>query len=193
MYMNGQTLKHKITNELVRLNPSESTFAWSVDYLIREDGSTFKPDNFNDYGPVYDELGRPTSGSPGPGQFVDENLKKYLVSDEELEKMKEERLISWESKILDRMDGITLSSCDISNKQVHCPFADGSRCYTFQKFFLERRNAKPLYKQYSLYKNNTDLIDGPLVFLHKGQTWSYDDHLSTLKVIILGDLSCFTK
>lgn len=176
MYSNGQTLRHKRTNELVRLAPSGgSDWAWNIGKnttLIREDGSKFFDDIIN-YTHIEDELGRPYAKQPKEGQFVDESAKKYLISKREKMRMRKKKLLEWEAKVLKAMkEGEGQSFCT-AGKEVHCPFADGSRSYLFGKFFLQRRKARPLYRYWNGIKKG--FTDGPMVFHHTdGQVWMYD-------------------
>ena len=190
MLSNGQTLKHKKTNKLVRLGDvgKETIF-------IAEDGTKFV-DSISNYTYVEDELGRPCGGCPAEGQFVDESLKKYLVSKEELLAMREKKLKEWESYILARMSGKLIKyhvkeykggkwhshSSDVAGKLVTCPFADGARSQLLEDFFLKRRKAVPLYRIWSSIRK--EYLPGPMVFRHTdGQLWIYNNIMSELTVI----------
>uniref|UniRef100_A0A6M3LVA5 Uncharacterized protein n=1 Tax=viral metagenome TaxID=1070528 RepID=A0A6M3LVA5_9ZZZZ len=200
MWYSGQTLRHKITNELVRLNPEPSTFAWEIGKntsFIREDGTKFIG-NSNDYTHIEDELERPHCKQPKEGQFVDESAKKYLVGRKTLLKMRRKKLLEWEKEVLFRMENGCVKKPtktiyggtiyprhygEKANKIVNNPFSDGSVSFIFQKFFLERRKAKPFYKEYSQFSKKW--TNGPLIFHHNGFTWMYNPHMSNLKVIKL--------
>lgn len=84
MFVSGQTLRHKETDELVRLDPQpcDTMWAWSIGKktaFIKKDGAKLI-DDINNYTHVTDELGRPYSRQPEPGQFVDESAENHLVS-----------------------------------------------------------------------------------------------------------------
>jgi hypothetical protein len=204
MLMNGQTLRHRKTGKLARLDPSpNTTFAWNIGKetaFIAEDGTKFIDDS-KDYTHIEDELGRPYANAPEQGQFVDESAKKYLVSEKELLKMRQKRLEQWEAEVLHRMehggepDEVRVDpdgtrhikhgkhSCDVAGKMVLCPFSDGSRSLLFEKFFLKHRKAVPLFKKYEKFTKD-GWRDGPMVFRHTdGQFWLYDSHLNRLIVI----------
>ena len=158
-YHNLQTIRHKTKNFLVRLGTEEEyrlcaaagfrgTTGALGGYLllagttlVREDGSMFLAD-LADYDCVRDELGRPVGGLPADGEWVDTRLKKYLVSAAELLRMRQKKLFDWEQKVMATMK---------LGHLVLCPFADGSRSIVFQKFFLERRGAIPLYVGWDTY------------------------------------------
>lgn len=209
MLANGQTLVHIKTRKLVRLEPEPSSgssfdmWAWNIGKktaFIAKDGTKFI-DDINNYIAVRDELDRPCySGPPAEGQFVDERLEKYLVGSKKLAKMRKKRLEKWEAKVLDSMknggpDSITkilpngLKSTtypsgygDVAGKCVRNPFADGSKSLLFEKFFLERRRAVPLYKKWNSIMKK--YIPGPMVFRHTdGHVWLYDGVLHDLIVI----------
>jgi len=196
MFINGQTLVHKETNKLVRLDPGPDDWDWNINKktaFISEDGTKFA-DNISNYTHVRDELGRPYNHLPGKGQFVDESVKKYLVDDKQLSKMRQKKLKEWEAEILDRMSGNIKTftyfddgkpkthSSDSARKTVHCPFADGSFSSIFRDFFLRRRKAVPLYKTWNgIFKK---YINGPMVFKHTdGKLWIYDPHMNNLAAI----------
>lgn len=203
MLANGQTLKHKETNRLVRLDPTPGqTWAWDISKktaFIAENGTKFI-DNINNYTHIEDELGRPYFNMPKEGQFVDESAKKYLVSEEKMAKMRKKKLKEWEAKVLDRMAGNVkmftytcngkpkTTTCDSAKKSVHCPFADGSKSFLFRDFFLKHRKAIPLYKEWNSIKK--EYLDGPMIFRHTdGQMWMYDERVSNLAVIEEGSIN----
>lgn len=190
MYYATQTLRQKGKKVLVRLLTSkeerESVFAWGIGKetpLIDKFGNTFF-DDINNYTHIEDELGRAYSNPPKKGQFVDESAEKYLVGKKELMKMRTKRLLAWEKEVLTRMTtDAPKPYCDVKNKYVLCPFSDGSYCHLAATFFLRRRNAKPLYKQYnSIHKRFTN---GPMIFEYRKQTWMYNYMMNHLTVIKL--------
>lgn len=203
MLANGQTLRHRKTNKLARLDPAPNTrWAWDIGKMtafIAEDGSEFV-DDIKSWTHIEDELGRPYFNTPGKGQFVDESAKKYLVSKKELAEMRRERLEQWEAKVLDRMAGnvkmfrITVNgkpkmhTCDSAGKSVHCPFADRGKSFLFRDFFLKRRKAIPLYKVWNSITKK--YLDGPMIFRHTDeQLWIYDERMSELKVVKEGSIN----
>jgi hypothetical protein len=156
MLCNGQTLVHKKTNKLVRLDPVPgSAWAWHINKktaFISEDGTKFL-DDIKNYTNIVDELGQPYAHPPKEGQFVDESAKKYLVSKAKLAKMKQKKLLELEADILDRMAGnVKMNSCiieggvrrtyscDYPKKRVHCPFP--GIYSTFRDYFMKRRGAQ---------------------------------------------------
>lgn len=208
MLSNGQTLRHKETNKLARLDPAPGeTWAWNVGEktaFIAEDGAKFI-DDISNYTHVEDELGRPYARQPPEGQFVDESAKKYLVSKEKMAEMRQERLEEWEAEVLDRMEngspgpytkiisGIKTTclprhSSDIAGKYIGCPFADGSESFLFRNFFLKRRKAVPLYRVWNSIKK--EYVDGSIVFRHTdGQLWMHDYMTHSLEVIEEGSIN----
>lgn len=208
MLANGQTLRHKEEYRLARLDPVPGeSWAWNLckkTAFIAEDGSKFL-DDIENWTHVADELGRPYFNLPAKGQFVDESAKKYLVSEEELAKMRKDKLEKWEAQILDRMEnggpspsikyiaGIKTTcyvrgSSDVAGKSVACPFADGSGSSLCRDFFLKRREAIPLYRKWGTF--DKEYTDGPLVFRHTdGQIWLYDNMMSELRVIEEGSIN----
>lgn len=199
MLANGQTLRHKKTSQLVRLDPEpgEMWIGEKTAFIARD--GTIIIDDIKNYTHVEDELGRPYCKMPAEGQFVDESAEKYLISSRKMAKMRQKRLKEWEAKVLDRMSGnvktftyicngkSTISTCDSPRKSVHCPFADGSEggagfSSLFRDFFLKRRGATPLYKVWNSIRKEYTL--GPMVFEHTdGQIWLYDEQISRLDVI----------
>jgi hypothetical protein len=131
--------------------------------LIAEDGTRFRGD-LNDYDCVRDELGRPAGGRPPEGKHVDVRLKKYLVSGEEIAQMREERLHSWEAKLLGKM---------AQEGEVRHPFfADGSISRVFAEWFLSRRGARPLHRSWDWYKK-VFTLSRDQIFTHQGKVWIY--------------------
>lgn len=188
----GQTLRHKVTNDLVRLDPQPGDGPWAWDVgkktaLISRDGTKFI-DDINNYTNIVDELGRPYAKQPKPGQFVDESAEKYLVSKAKMAKMRKKRLEEWEAELLYRMEngGPKPNSSDIAGRFINNPFADGGWSGLFEKFFLKRRNAKPLYRYYGSIKKK--FVDGPFVFRYKGKQWIYRHIVGDLVVMKFGPL-----
>lgn len=202
MLSNGQTMRHKETNKLARLDPVPGeTWAWDIGKktaFVAKDGTKFI-DDIGNYTHVEDELGRPYSRMPAEGQFVDESAEKYLISAKKLAEMRQKKLKEWEAEVLDRMEnggpkpyteiiaGVKTTiyprhCCDVAGKSVHCPFADGSDSLLFRKFFLANRGATSLYEKWgSVLKK---YVSGPMVFRHTdGQIWIYNEQLSELVVI----------
>lgn len=183
MYYNGQTLQHKETNELVRLVPFSPDHVCKIDrgvLLVRENGDEFS-DCINNYTYIEDEFGRPYAKQPKEGQFVDESAKRYLVGPEKMAEMRQKSLREWEDRLFGYMEKGRFST-GTPGKTVLCPFADGSDCSMFQKFFLRRRNAVPLYRQWNTFSKK--FCDGPMVFHHiDGQLWMYRHTLNDLVVI----------
>ena len=208
MLANGQTLRHKYTNRLARLDPTPGeSWAWDIGKktaFIAENGTKFI-DNINNYTHVKDELGRPYFNVPKEGQFVDESAKKYLVSEKKMAEMRKKKLEEWEAKVLDRMAGnvkytnVTVNgkvekhTSDSAKKSVCCPFADGSKSFLFRDFFLGRRKAIPLYKSWSTYENfekGGGFASGLMIFRHTdGQIWMYNERMSELVVIEEGSIN----
>jgi len=208
MLANGQTLRHKKTNQLARLDPEPGErWAWNIGKktaFVAEDGTKFV-DDINNYAHVEDELGRPYFKQPAKGQFVDESAKKYLVSKKKLARMRQKRLEEWEAKILYRMDHdgpkpvveivgkikttrYPLHSSDVGGKYVQCPFADGGDSSLFRDFFLKRRGAVPLYEKWNSIRK--EYMPGPMVFRHTdGQLWIYDRMMSELVIIEVGSIN----
>ena len=208
MLANGQTLRHKHTNRLARLDPTPGeTWAWDISKktaFIDENGTKFI-DDISNYTHIEDELGRPYFNLPKEDQFVDEGARKYLVSKEKMAKMRQKRLEEWEAEVLDRMEngspgpyveiisGVKTTcyprhSSDVAGKYVGCPFADGSDSFLFKDFFLKRRKAVPLYKEWNSIKK--EYMDGPMVFRHTDdQLWMYDRIMHSLEVIEEGSIN----
>ena len=202
MLSTGQTLVHKKTKKLARLNPNReaSMWAWNIGKktaFISENGEKFT-DDISNYTHIEDELGRPYAHPPKEGQFVDESAKTYLVSKTKLAKMRQEKLKELEAGILDRMAGnIKMSSCtengklrtyscDSPKKRVHCPFPG---IYAiFYSYFMERRKAVPLYRSWCSIKKK--YIPGPMAFRHTdGQLWIYERQGLELKVVEEGSIN----
>ena len=207
MLYNGQTLVHKKTNKLARLNHDReaSMWAWNIGKktaFISENGKKFA-DDISNYTHIKDELGQPYAHPPKEGQFVDETAKKYLISKAELAKMRRKKLEELEADILDRMAGnVKMNSCiirggvkrtyscDVPKKMVHCPFSDVYPL--FRDYFMKRRGAGPLYRSWSSISKR--YVDGPMVFRHTdGQVWIYEYSLSELKVIEPGSISTLSS
>src|SRR4051812_29906939 len=100
MYYSNQTLRHKITNQLVALHPAnETTFNWEIGKetsFIDEDGKIFC-DDINNYTHISDFFGRACyyystpmwerkrngkNHIPSKNKYVNTELKRYLVTDE---------------------------------------------------------------------------------------------------------------
>lgn len=208
MLANGQTLRHKHTNRLARLDPAPGeTWAWDIGKktaFIAENGTKFI-DDINNYTNVVDELGRPYAEQPLEGQFVDESAKKYLVSKEKMAEIRQKRLEEWEAEVLNRMkngspgpyveiiSGVKTTcyprhSSDVAGRYINCPFADGSESSLFRDFFLKRRKAIPLYREWNSIRK--EFMDGPMVFRHTdGQLWIYDRMMRSLGVVEEGSIN----
>lgn len=176
MYMNGQTLRHKDTNKLIKLAISgDSSFAWNISdktAMYDEDGKPFV-DDISNYTHIENEFGQAACGGYSKDNKPDLSLKKYVGVD--LTAMRETSLLAWETKLLAEMDKTNI---------ILCPFANGSQCPLFKQFFLERRKAVPLYQEWNRYEkhNNTTPVesfntsvwnDGPPTFVYKDQQWLY--------------------
>ncbi len=114
MYCTGQTLRHKVTGKLARLATGEdSAFAWDIGpgtQFIGEDGKPFKAD-IDDYIHVSNEWGEPQTGD-FRGKGPDLSLKRYVVSDAKMAKMRKAALrrarkaaIVLEAELLGVLDG----------------------------------------------------------------------------------------
>jgi hypothetical protein len=169
MYGANQVLKHKETGELAQIVPNEgSAWAWNIGKetpFVDKDGNNFT-DNIKDYGPIRDEFDRPVSGN-----F--EKCDKYSLTQKEMRQLQKKSLLAWEARVLKSMD----NSLQVSNV-----FADGSRCDIFCKWFLKRRDAKPLFKQYHWYKKRFT-NSGMQIFTYKGRMWLYNHLRGDLTVI----------
>ncbi len=174
MLLPGQTLRHKETNKLVRLVPKNDGTVWYQPteggaLFYREDGTTFVGSP-KDYTHIEDEFGRSLCGRIKEGNFVDTNLKKYLVSKEELTKMREKRLEEWVNEILTELR---------TNGYILCPFADGSFCIQVEKYFLKKYNAKPMYLSYNNIHKEFNTLQCRLYLMKiDDKVWLYDSQLS---------------
>lgn len=178
-----QTLRHKETNELVRLHPEgPDTEMWHWGPInsgeaafIGEDGQLLKG-TLKDYTHIEDELGRPCCGNPLEGEHVATRYKKYLVPEAEMEKLREVRLLGWEAKVLQEVG---------ENKEIRAPFCAGGRpSQVFRKWFLERRKAITLHKTYDDISAKHRDCDFPdcrhFLFVYQGKAWLYESHQGTL-------------
>lgn len=178
MYMSHQTLVHKVTKKIVRLNPAKScsSFAWAIGHntcLMGEDGKIFT-DDINNYTHIEDEFGRPISGS----YFKDKpdlSLKEYVnLTDSQKKRLKLKSCKEWEARILKEME---------ESKSVRCPFADGDICPAIRDFFMKNRKAKVLFNYYDSYSKKMLPAWWEMIFTYKGQKWIYNDRLSELCVV----------
>lgn len=168
MLAQGQTLRHKETNELVRIVPTNDFSVWywpgkNNTLFCREDGTTFAG-KLKDYTHIEDEFGRAVCGRVKEGEFVDTGLKRYLVSEEKLAELREKSLAEWEERILKKLE---------ESDYVRNPFADGSHCSVAEKYFLEKHNAKPLHKSYDDFKKEYNTLCGQYVMRIYNRTWIY--------------------
>jgi hypothetical protein len=175
MYYSLQTLVNRKTKELVRIVPDKenNSFYWptsSKTKFINEQGKTFF-DKLDNYTCVKDVFGRPIPGKVNEKGLPDLSLKKYLVSPEKRQEMKNRAVDIWEKQILERMDGINLESSDIYRKRVYCPFSDGSYCKEMKEIFMNRRKARPLFRIWSEHEN--EFIKGAEIFKYKEQYWTF--------------------
>lgn len=163
MYCNGQTLVHKETKVLARMVPEPGeAWAWTIGkdtVFVSKEGTEFV-DDVNNYTHVKDELDRPYARQPKEGQFIDESAEKYLVDEETMAQMKEVKLEEWEANILKRME---------DEHYIRSAFADGSHSTVMREFFMGRRDAKPLYREYDDFKKK--YLDGPLCFTYNEDVW----------------------
>jgi len=209
MLANGQTLIHKKTKKLARLIPERtgSAWAWPVSKktpFVDEAGNEFV-DDINNYACIRDEFGKPYFKQPKEGQFIDESAKKYLVSEEEFAEMRQKIMEECEKAVLSRMAGNIkmhlsklnadgtkeYSSFDCPKKSVSNPFwIGGSAIYVFRDFFLKRRGAVPLYREWVSLCGKGEFRDGKMVFRHTdGQIWMHDSpHMNNLVVIEEGSI-----
>jgi hypothetical protein len=198
MYYKGQTLRHKVNNTLARIYQGSiddgSMWHWGnlpngEMFFVGEDGTRFKAKR-DDYTHIEDELGRACIGYLKEGEHVSIDLKKYVISKEEMAVLREKKLLEWEAKVLGEME---------EGDQVHCPFADGSVSWVFQKWFLERRGALPLHKSYdsisAKHRDNAFPDSFDSIFFHQGRFWIHTlhylsvtqvDHLKKVAAMVQG-------
>lgn len=174
MYIQGQTLRHKKTNILARLVPQTGDLNWycpgnNYTLFYKEDGTTFT-DKLKNFTYINDEFGRPLCGQVENGQYVDIKLKRYLVSKEELLKLREKSLARWEEKIL----------VEIKTKgSVQCPFSDGSKCTEIETYFLKKHNGKPLHKSYNCFTKEFDFVYcRQYIMKIYDKVWLYDEQMN---------------
>lgn len=159
------------------------TWFWGNDkngtLLILENGQEVI-DDLDNYTHVSDEWGRPYAKQPEKGQFVDISAKKYVISDEEMSTLRQKaikELLSCYEKIEEeilrlmrggkskpkdknysyndyRVERYPLCEHNISYFVGHK--YQGNNYLDFTRWFLERRNAKPLYRT----RGWKDKIDG---------------------------------
>ena len=164
MYSVTQTLYHKETKKLARLNPlrEDSIWAWDISdktRFIDKEGNVFF-DDINNYTCIEDEFGRPYSKLPGKGQCVDESADKYVnLTQGQRIRLRRKSAVGWERKILDKM---------AKEDFILCPFADGSMCSYMYNYFMKRRKAKPVWVSSSLYR-------APMMFKYNNKVWIYQD------------------
>lgn len=170
MYSQGQTLRHKETNRLVRMVPQPecaSVWHWpdknGYTQFYNKCGAIFV-DKLSNYTHIEDELGRAVSGKVKEGEFVDTSLKRYLVSEEELAVMREKRLEEWANEVETKLK---------ESNFVRHPFADGSHSSLSEKYFLEKYNAKPLHKSYNDFRKEYNTLCGQYVMKIHNRTWIY--------------------
>jgi hypothetical protein len=176
MWAQGQTLRHKTTNALVRLAKCEdnpSLWAWDRN----SDGTHSAFDEagrpiriyHGDFTHVEDELSRPVFGK-GQHPYPDLTLKRFINGD--LATMRKERLEKWTDKLILEMK--TLNN-------ISCPFSDGSRSFVMEEHFLHEMHSKPLYTQWSSF--NKRFVDGPPTFMLHNKQWLFNSFLNELVVI----------
>jgi hypothetical protein len=193
MYYSKQTLYHKVTHKIVRLNPSEdncSSWNWELGknsgktHLIDEDGNTFW-DNINDYTNFEDFLGEPQPGNlhNSPNPYVDITLKKFLVFGEEREKLRKKELENICKDIFTKLD---------SHKYAQFVFKNSLVVYLY---FKEKVNAQPIFfdnKDGCTFKDNvikkedakyTSIENGVLPYnmtINKNLIFEYEGNLYRL-------------
>jgi len=177
MYYAHQTLIHKKTKKLARLNPSAKTaFNWEIGTntsFIDENGKEFA-DDINFYQPILDWFGRPIAGYDiKKGEFIDKSLLQYCVSKKVREQKYKEALIEWYDWVLEELD---------KKDFINNPFADGSVCSVAYKYFKEQIKAKPLFtiigNEHSFQKT-----EGALIFKYKKSTYLLDfDRIVKIKL-----------
>lgn len=186
MYYASQTLRHKETNDLVRLRMAEddgipSLWHWGnlkngETLFVSEDGSVIKG-HLKDYTHIEDELGRACGGIPDKDEYVATRYKKYLVPAKEMAILREKKLLEWEAMVLGEME---------QSDEVRNPFADGSQSWVFEKWFLEKRGALSLHRSYdSIREKHHDeayMDSRSQIFFHQGRFWVWMAHLSALAV-----------
>ena len=165
MYGVTQTLYHKETKKLVRLDilKIDSIWAWDIGYNTRfvdKEGNVFL-DDIKNYACIEDEFGRPYSNPPRKGQHVDESAGKYVnLTQGQRMRLRRKSAIEWERKILDKM---------AKEDYILCPFADGSMCPYMYNYFMKRRKAKPVWVSSSLYR-------APMMFKYNNKVWIYQNN-----------------
>ena len=165
MYGATQTLYHKETKKLARLNPLNRDSAWAWDIgdktrFIDKEGNVFF-DHITNYTHIEDEFGRPYSKPLEKGQHVDESAEKYVsLTKGQRIQLCRKSAVEWERKILDKM---------AKEDYILSPFADGSMCPYMYQYFMKHRKAKPVWVSSSLYRS-------PMMFRYNNKVWIYQDH-----------------
>lgn len=175
MYYSNQTLRHKETNQLVALCPTNKDTVWKWNIgnktlFVDKQGNKFV-DDISNYIHIEDELGNPCSNDPKKGQFVDESLEKYLVSKHKLLKMKKQTLNLYLNQILEKLT---------KEKSFMVNFSS-THNYVFKKYFLRYMHATPLYISYDkIYKKYRPSREKVFIYNHK--LWLYhDNYISRMK------------
>jgi hypothetical protein len=186
MYGSNQTLKHKVTNELIALSDkSGSNWAWDLSGAINEKGELI-PIDISDYEPILDWFGTPKGGIPGKDGRPDTSLKQYIVSDEVRKEISHKEMEKWaESNFKQMRQGFGIS----------CYNANGSRQPKFRKHFLDKFTLYSLFGEFrSVHKGRTEGKDGsviepyfndllptfcsPVLFEFDGKIWSLKDGIT---------------
>lgn len=130
---------------------------------VGEDGEVFKAHQ-DEFTCVEDFFGRPVHEMSDNLNRPNVNLKRFIGSAEFRETAREEAALAWESRVMLELEMETA-------EEVRSPFSDGSFCWWFANWFLQRRSAEPLYSYRGL---SGAVVSGPRVFRFAGKLWLYD-------------------
>ncbi len=177
MYGANQTLKHKVTNELIALSDdSGSNWAWNLSGAINEKGELI-PININDYEPILDWFENPMLGTIGNKGMPDVLLRKYIVSDEVRKDISNIEMDKYAELNLEQMRQGYGVSC----------YARSSK---FKKYFLGKFILYKIFDEFeSLHKGKTEgkdvsiinllpIYHTPIIFEFNNKIWSLKEYMA---------------
>lgn len=192
MYSNGQTLRHKLTNAIVRLAVrGDSAWAWEIGEqtaFIDAEGKAFAAP-IDDYINFEDEFGRAVCGTFDP-KLPDLSLKRYILTPAQRLKLKRASLrrikqeaVAFETKVLSAMRGekpahnsrVIILGDHLTPPQlfgVSAHFPTVNRDFNPYIWFIKRRGGKVLYR--TLDRWNGKRQDGAYTFRYAGKRWIWE-------------------
>jgi hypothetical protein len=178
MWMNGQTLRHKVTNKVARLaTRDDGAFAWDIGKdtrFIDKDGKKFT-DSSSNWTHIEDEFGQAACLYQREGEFIHPDMIKYTEMDET-------QKVLLRDKAYRKQEEVVLSTL-FKDDYMHIPFPKRSGGRGLQTWFLARRNSMPLHRSKdSIYKKFNTKYCRQYIFWLNDKLYMFDTQMTCIKL-----------